>query len=897
VTDNARFRRLEEAFHRFADLRGSDREGALDALRQSDPDLADEVARLLQRDAARNQPPLDRVGPYRLVRKLGAGGMGEVWEATQEEPVRRRVAVKLVRSGLGGNEVLQRFRAEREALARMSHPGIAQVFDAGIAPDGRPFVVMELVDGEPITLFSSRSRLDVRARLELLSDVCHAVHHAHQKGVIHRDLKPTNILVTVRDGRPQPKVIDFGIARAAVEDDPATRLTRFGDVLGTLEYMSPEQAAGGAASVDTRSDVYALGVLLYELLTGELPLAPADFAREGLEAALRQIREVEPPKPSVRVTTTAPGTAATRGGDRATLRRTLRGDLDWITMKALSKEPGRRYPSASELAADLERHLHVQPVLAGPPSLGYRLGKLARRHRLAVVSGALLAAAIAAGVVGTALGLVRARAAEREARLEAFTAEEVSTFLVDLFRASEPAQARGVEVTARELLADGAARARTDLGEAPAVRLRLLRTLGEVYDALGEHGLAAELLEEARVSEDVVGVEIPGEERVLTRLALARAQRGLDDLEAAARSLDAARRLLDSSSAPDHSARLAVLRERADLAATLGDTERARDLLEQAVAIARASPTEPAEVAMLEGTLGFVEYQDGRFEVARDLYARALASLEETFGSDHPDVAVLLNQLAVSEKRLGNLERALELHTRGLEVDERVLGASHPDTGQRLQNLSRLLVALGRPGEAAVASERAVAIHEAANGADHRMTIAAINGLAGAYSAGEEVGAARRAWTTALARMAARPDTFYGYLPLRVARNLAALERREGRPQVAAAVCRDALAGPAAARYERQRAEVEIELATALHLVGTTDEADELAGSALAVLEADDALDPWGASLQRARYLAVTGDAEAARRSLSQAVAAGADRSQLRRDPDLANLAVELPVG
>jgi serine/threonine protein kinase len=333
------------------------------------------------------------VGPYRLLHKLGEGGMGTVWAAEQGHPVRRCVALKLVKPGMDSARVVARFEAERQALALMDHTNIAKVLDAGTTPAGRPYFVMELVPGPPITAYCDEHRLSVRERLGLFADVCRAVQHAHQKGVIHRDLKPSNVLVAEQDGRPVPKVIDFGVAKALTAKlGEQTLHTEFGMIVGTLEYMAPEQAGVRAQDVDTRADVYALGVILYELLTGTTPLSRARVKGAPLAEVLRLIREEEPPKPSTRLSESR-GTLADLAAVRR-LRAEVRGELDWIAMKCLEKDRTRRYETVNGLARDVERYLADEPVTAGPPSVGYRFRKFARRNRVTLSVAALIFLAI-----------------------------------------------------------------------------------------------------------------------------------------------------------------------------------------------------------------------------------------------------------------------------------------------------------------------------------------------------------------------------------------------------------------------------------------------------------------------------------------------------------------------
>jgi cytochrome c-type biogenesis protein CcmH/NrfG len=354
--------------------------------------------------AAPGEGPGTVIGPCKLLEQIGEGGFGVVFMAQQQEPIRRKVALKVLKPGMDSKQVIARFEAERQALALMDHPNIARVFDGGATPSGRPYFIMELVNGVPITEFCDEHHLTPRQRLELFVSVCQAVQHAHQKGIIHRDLKPSNVLVALYDGKPVPKVIDFGIAKAAGQQlTDKTLVTGFGAIVGTLEYMSPEQAEINQLDIDTRSDIYSLGVLLYELLTGSPPFTKKDMEAGGLLETLRVIREQEPTKPSAKLSTAEglPTLAANRGTEPAKLTRLVRGELDWIVMKALEKDRNRRYETASAFAADVQRYLTDEPVLACPPSAWYRFGKFARRNRtqlaLAVALGLLLSAGGAFG--------------------------------------------------------------------------------------------------------------------------------------------------------------------------------------------------------------------------------------------------------------------------------------------------------------------------------------------------------------------------------------------------------------------------------------------------------------------------------------------------------------------
>jgi len=435
------------------------------------------------------------IGPYRVVRLLGRGGMGAVYLAEQEQPIRRQVALKVVRAELETRSLLARFEAERQSLARMSHPGIAQVYDAGQA-GGLPYFAMEYVDGLPLTDHCDARRLDLSARLELFIEVCAAVQHAHQKGVIHRDLKPSNLLVADASGRAQPKVIDFGIAKAVsgrLTDH--TLVTELGLVVGTPEYMSPEQAEMGEAGIDTTTDIYSLGVVLYELLTGTLPHDPKSLRGAGLPGLARAIREQEAPRPSNRVTglgARATTVAGQRHTDAPSLRRQLSGDLDWIVLKAMEKDRARRYASASELAEDIRRHLRDEPVLAGPPGAAYRIRKFVARHRAAVTAAALVAVALVAGIALATTGLVRARRAEAEAVRQRTAAEAetrkataVSDFLKDMLASADPHNA-GRDVRVADVLKRAAEKADSAYAGEPALEAAVRDTIGTTFQSLGD---------------------------------------------------------------------------------------------------------------------------------------------------------------------------------------------------------------------------------------------------------------------------------------------------------------------------------------------------------------------------------------------------------------------------
>ena len=663
--------------------------------------------------------PTQWIGPYHLLQKIGEGGMGEVWVAEQHEPIRRTVALKVIKLGMDTRQVVARFEAERQALAVMEHPAIAKVLDAGTTASGRPYFVMEYVKGERITDYCDRQRLSTADRLALFVKVCEGVQHAHQKGIIHRDLKPSNVLVAIQDGQPVPKIIDFGIAKATAHHlTEQTVFTELGLLIGTPEYMSPEQAEMTGLDIDTRTDIYSLGVLLYELLTGTLPFDREALRERALDEIRRTIREVDPPKPSTRVTQMGPAlteAARKRLTEPARLAGQLRGDLDWITMRALEKDRTRRYDTAMGFANDLRRHLANEPVSAGPPGAAYRAGKFVRRHRFGVATAAALVLLLVGFSVTMAVQARRiARERDRAVAAEK-TATQVSAFLVDLFRISDPTGTKGATVTAREILDRGAGQVDRDLRSQPLVQASLMDTLGRVYDSLGLFDRAQPLLEASLATRRrLLGAEHLDVAASLVANGTFWFHKGdFDRSEPMQKQALAIRERLLGPEAPEVAASLNNL---GTLNLGRGRYDEAQRLMERALQIQeRTLPPDAPELATSVNTLGAIAYRRSDRARARELWERTLAMRERTFGPEHPYVAQTLNNLALLHNQAGDAAGARPLLERVVAIQEKTLGPKHPDLAFALNNLGDALLTLREYTAARATYQRAVSILEPAN--------------------------------------------------------------------------------------------------------------------------------------------------------------------------------------
>jgi non-specific serine/threonine protein kinase/serine/threonine-protein kinase len=694
-----------------------------------------------------------RIGPYILLERVGEGGMAVVYKARQTEPVDRIVALKLLKLG-EESDVVARFRSERQALAILDHPNIARIFDAGSSPTGRPYFAMEYVAGEPITAFCDRHRLSVVQRLELFTAVCDAVQHAHFKGILHRDLKPSNVLVAAAPDTPTVKVIDFGIAKAigaGLRLSDQTMHTQQGLLIGTPEYMSPEQASGDG-DVDTRADVYSLGVLLYELLGGSLPLDETTLRARPIDEVLRTIRESPTPAPSARFTRLAESArkniAIHRSTDGPSLVRSLKGDLDWIVLKAVEKDRSRRYATPSDLAADIERHLNHQPVLARPPSRAYVMARFVRRHRVLVSAAAAVFLALVLGIIGTGWGLHRAqlaRRSEEDQRRRAQTAADISnrvnTILTNLLAAPDPERARGKPVLVRDVM-DVAVKELDKLHDQPLVEAALRYTIGNTYLGLGEREpayhqlLRAYEIRRSMLGEDAVetgealvllvdslnGLGRAREAEPLARAAvestrrahgqdtpttvkasyqLAMVLRSLGKFDEAIENLQSARPRVLQVFGPESNEAIDVTEALASTLSAKAKVAEAEPLLRAALESSRKTRgADSPRTLETQQHLAQAIASLGRNDEADALLRDVLERCTRVQGPEHPDTLAALNNFQMLMHQRGDLAGAEKLCRQVLEVRRRTLGDDHPDTLVTLNNLVNLLREAGRAADA-----------------------------------------------------------------------------------------------------------------------------------------------------------------------------------------------------
>jgi serine/threonine protein kinase/tetratricopeptide (TPR) repeat protein len=676
----------------------------------------------------------DKIGRYKLLQQIGEGGCGVVYMADQEEPVRRRVALKVIKLGMDTKQVIARFDAERQALAMMDHPNIAKVLDAGATETGRPYFVMELVRGVRITEFCDDNKLSTADRLKLFIQVCHAIQHAHQKGVIHRDIKPSNILVTINDGVPVPKVIDFGIAKAtAGRLTDETLFTAFEQFLGTPAYMSPEQAVMTSLDIDTRSDIYSLGVLLYELLTGKTPFDQKELFAAGWDAMRRTIREEEPPRPSTRLSTLAADalrqTAIHRQTDAPKLLHAVRGDLDWIVMKCLEKDRVRRYETANGLASDITRHLDCEPVAARPPSRLYEFQKTVRRHKFGFAAASAVLLALLLGLGFSTWTTIKERRARQRAVVAERKSESVAQLLKEMLEGVSPSVALGRDRTMLEDILKGFAERVAAQTNEPGVQAELYETLAYAYHELEQYDGMEKMSRKALgLNKTLFGDSHPAVAKSMTQLGdalrhendlaqaepllrdgvamylrlvgtngqavdamndlgqLYHAQNRLSEAEGVLRQAWENRRQLaqaekDVALAPLHNLTLVLQDQR-----RYSEVEQ---LLTNAIVLARASlPGDHPQTVRFMKTLGEVYRSQGRYSDAEEVLTKVMEASRRIFGEEHRATLTARNALALVFQDQGHLDRAEPLISRILEAEKR----RNPESPETLSVMNNLAV-------------------------------------------------------------------------------------------------------------------------------------------------------------------------------------------------------------
>jgi serine/threonine protein kinase len=655
-----------------------------------------------------------KIGPYTIVRMLGEGGFGTVYEARQESPVRRTVALKVIRPGMGSRDVIARFEAERQALAVMDHPGIARVFDAGTTELGLPYFVMEYVDGAEITEFCDSARLGIDERIELFEQVCHAVQHAHAKGVIHRDLKPSNILVTRVDEKPFAKVIDFGIAKVLnIGAAGDSKLTLPSQIVGTPLYMAPEQASSETIDIDARADVYSLGAILYELLSGVPPIQPERLSRVRIAEIERIIREEDAPRPSVRVRAMTPEergiVAAGRAIEPSKLAGKLEDDLDWIVNRALEKQRERRYGAPLALAADLHRYLRDEPVEAGPPTASYRLAKFARRHRFEMIAACVTLAALVAFAMGGSWFAWREHESAERARKDRDRADALALFSQRILAGVDPAEARGLDTTLLRRILNGAmARVDKELASEPESQVAILNAVGFAAMQVGE-------------------------------------------LEQAVSAFERAAGLSKSHLAETN---VLAMDAQANLAAAYSQLQRFKEADEAQRAVIelrkRVLGPEHPDTLNAMSNLAYSYDRQGRWQEAKEMLEKLLEIHERTLGPEHEDTLKTLNNLATTLDMANETPRAVEILERVLSVQSRVDGDDHPRTLATMNNLAGAYQTLGRSKEATALYERSIAAKRTILDATHPSLITSLINLGVVYLDGKQFEDAERVLTEAV---------------------------------------------------------------------------------------------------------------------------------------------------
>ncbi len=801
-------KRIQELFHRAENLSREEQSAMLDEACGTDESLRNKVERLLQLPTtevddfvqtlafgvddsqADSQIPA-QIGHYKIIRRIGAGGMGVVYLAQQQKPIRRQVALKLIKRGMDTEQTIARFETERQALAMFNHPHVAKVFDAGCAEDGRPYFALEYVEGLPITKYCDEHKLTIPQRLKLFIKVCEAIQHAHQKGVIHRDIKPSNILVSEQRHEHIPKVIDFGLAKALDQRLSTQSVnTMQGQMIGTPEYMSPEPTGQSGEDIDTRTDIYALGVLLYELLVGSLPFDPTNLRRASLVEISRIIREDEPPKPSEQISATTINIAGLRNTDRRSLSKCVTGDLDWITMKSLEKDRTRRYTNASELAADIHRYLIHEPVSAGPPSFTYRLKKFAQRNRGGVIAGSVFALVffVAAGLVlkfavaeaaqrdlaeiatqraQDSLALAEQHAQETQSALDQLEAvvEIQSSMISDIdaemmgrkiftslsertlekliqsgasqehidsvLASFEDLNATDIalNIVDKEILAGAVATIDNDFADQPLLEAALRQAIGNTYREIGLFPQSLPQLERAlTIRRQLLGNEQSDTLDSMIDMGILLMSMGkyTEALPHCREALDTSRRVLGN----DHPSTLNAMSSMSLLLVEMGQNAEALSYCHATLDTRRRvlGSQHPKTLSAIS-EMGTLLIRMGKYAEALPFCREALDARRQFLGNDHPDTLKSVNNMGELLNLMNKPDEALEYSREAMEGYRRVLGNDHPETASSISNMGWLLSSMGKIQEALPYVREAMETSKRALGAKHPDTLNAINNM------------------------------------------------------------------------------------------------------------------------------------------------------------------------
>ena len=683
------------------------------------------------------------IGRYKLVEKLGEGGCGSVYVAEQTEPVRRRVALKVIKLGMDTEQVVSRFEAERQALAMMDHPNIAKALDAGATETGRPYFVMELVRGIKLTDYCNQAKLSIKGRLDLFIQVCKAIQHAHQKGIIHRDIKPSNILVSLPDGVPVPKVIDFGIAKATADrltDSPVyTQLHTF---MGTPAYMSPEQAEMSGLDIDTRSDIYSLGVALYELLTDLTPFDAHELAKSGIDGIRKTIREQEPLRPSAKLATLTgeelTATAKRRSVEASRLIHAVRGDLDWIVMKCLEKDRARRYETANGLAHDIQRHLNCEPVLARPPSRVYEFQKTVRRHKFGFAATAAIILVMAGGIALTAWQAEVARGAAKRALAQQARADQVAGFLKDMLKTVGPSVASGRDTTLlREILTNTVSRLDKEFSDRPDVEADLRFVIGRTYRDLGEYPAAIAMLRRVlELRRKVFGDRSDAVGETLMELAVANGLQG--DWAHAERLQREALSIRSETLGPDSPIMADMYNNLGLILQYSGKLRQSSDALHTALAIKQKILKPPNEkLADAQLNLSLLDYELGDYAEGEQQARIALKAYRDLFGEKLPKdkIGMALHNMAKNLREEGKLDEAERAIRDAMSVYNRLYPDGHSFQVEALEDLGLTLQKKGDARGAEAAFRDGVAMGTKVLGKDHPQTLRHMRCLAAVLGA------------------------------------------------------------------------------------------------------------------------------------------------------------------